>query len=89
MDDLKKQVSDLKKENKELKQHNKFLEERLEKSYDKNFDLRQENIKKMPMIKEEKNKWQEGNPNYIFSLKNFIMKTVIPPPSRRWRMGYN
>ena len=53
---LKKQVSNLKKENKELKQHNSFLEERLEKSYDKNFDLRQENIKKMPIIKEEKKK---------------------------------
>ena len=52
---LKKQVSELKKENKELKTHNQFLEERLEKSYDKNFDLRQENIKKFP-LKEEKKK---------------------------------
>ena len=48
-DDLKKQMSELKKENKELKAHNHFLEERLEKSYDKNFDLRQENIKQVPL----------------------------------------
>ena len=43
---LKKQSRELKKQNEELKTHNKFLEERLEKSYDKNFDLRQENMKK-------------------------------------------
>ncbi len=54
MDDLKKQVSELKKENKELKTHNQFLEERLEKSYDKNFDLRQENMKKFPLKEEKK-----------------------------------
>ena len=53
-DDLKKQMSELKKENKELKTHNHFLEERLEKSYDKNFDLRQENIKKFPLREEKK-----------------------------------
>ena len=52
---LEKQNKELKKDNKELKTHNKFLEDRLEKSYDKNFDLRQENITKYPS-KEEKKK---------------------------------
>tara|TARA_R100001244_G_scaffold37993_2_gene34518 strand:+ start:2628 stop:2807 length:180 start_codon:yes stop_codon:yes gene_type:complete len=52
---LEKQNRELKKDNKELKTHNKFLEDRLEKSYDKNFDLRQENITKFPS-KEEKKK---------------------------------
>ena len=52
---LKKQTKELKKQNEELKTHNKFLEDRLEKSYDKNFDLRQENITKFPS-KEEKKK---------------------------------
>ena len=59
-DHLKKQVSELKKENKELKIHNKFLEERLDKWADKNFDLRQENIKKMPIIKEEKKRFHSS-----------------------------
>ena len=52
---LKKQSRELKKKNEELKTHNNFLEERLEKSYDKNFDLRQENMTKFP-LKEEKKK---------------------------------
>ena len=51
---LKKQVSELKKENKEIKTHKKLLEDRLEKYYDKNFDLRQENIKKFPLREEKK-----------------------------------
>tara|TARA_R100000656_G_C3934193_1_gene125494 strand:- start:571 stop:735 length:165 start_codon:yes stop_codon:yes gene_type:complete len=42
---LEKQNRELKKANKELKVHNKFLEDRLEKWADKNFDLRQEQIK--------------------------------------------
>ena len=54
LDQLKKQVSELKKENKELKTHNKFLEDRLEKWADKNFDLRQENLKKFPLKQEVK-----------------------------------
>jgi len=52
---LKKQARELKKQNEALQTHNKFLEERLEKSYDKNFYLRQENMKKFP-LKEEKKK---------------------------------
>ena len=39
---LEKQNRELKKTNKELKTHNTFLEERLEKWADKNFDLRQD-----------------------------------------------
>ena len=54
MEEIEKQNRDLKKENKEVKTHNKFLEERLEKSYDKNFDLRQELIKQNPVKKEIK-----------------------------------
>lgn len=38
---LEKQNRELKKANKELTTHNKFLEDRLEKWADKNFDLRQ------------------------------------------------
>ena len=38
---IEKQNRELKKNNKELKTHNKFLEDRLEKWADKNFDLRQ------------------------------------------------
>jgi septal ring factor EnvC (AmiA/AmiB activator) len=40
--DLEKNNKELRKDNKELKTHNKFLEDRLEKWADKNFDLRQE-----------------------------------------------
>tara|TARA_R100000789_G_scaffold100282_1_gene109619 strand:+ start:41 stop:205 length:165 start_codon:yes stop_codon:yes gene_type:complete len=54
MYDSEKQIRELKKENKEVKKHNKFLEERLEKSYDKNFDLRQELMKQNPIKKEMK-----------------------------------
>ena len=43
--DLEKHNKELRKDNKELKTHNKFLEDRLEKWADKNFDLRQEQIK--------------------------------------------
>lgn len=39
---LEKQNRELKKANKELKIHNIFLEERLDKWADKNFDLRQD-----------------------------------------------
>ena len=53
--DLEKHNKELRKDNKELKTHNKFLEDRLEKCADKNFDLRQENLKKFP-LKEEKDK---------------------------------
>ena len=54
MEDLEKQNRELKKENKEVKIHNKFLEERLEKWADKNFDLRQELMKQNPIKKEIK-----------------------------------
>jgi len=52
MEDLEKNNRELKKENKEMKVHNKFLEERLEKWADKNFDLRQE-LMKQNLIKKE------------------------------------
>ena len=52
---LKKQLKEFKKQNEELQTHNKFLEERLDKSYVKNFVLRQENMIKFP-LKEEKKK---------------------------------
>lgn len=51
---LEKQNRELKKLNKELKTHNTFLEDRLEKWADKNFDLRQELLqenKKLPLEK--------------------------------------
>ena len=51
---LEKQNRELKKLNKELKTHNIFLEDRLEKWADKNFDLRQELLqenKKLPLEK--------------------------------------
>ena len=54
MYDSEKQIRELKKENKEVKTHNKFLEERLEKWADKNFDLRQELMKQNPIKKEIK-----------------------------------
>jgi len=57
MEDVEKQNRDLKKENKEVKIHNKFLEERLEKWADKNFDLRQEIMKQNPVKKDIGNKW--------------------------------
>lgn len=54
MEEIEKQNRDLKKENKEMKVHNKFLEERLEKLADRNFDLRQELMKQNPVKKEIK-----------------------------------
>jgi len=54
MEDLEKNNRELKKENKEMKVHNKFLEERLEKWADKNFDLRQELMKQNSIKKEIK-----------------------------------
>jgi hypothetical protein len=54
MEEIEKQNKELKKENKEMKVHNKFLEERLEKWADKNFDLRQELMNQNPIKKEIK-----------------------------------
>jgi len=56
MENLEQLNRDLKKENKEIKIHNKFLEERLEKWADKNFDLRQELMKLNPKVEIEKDK---------------------------------
>ena len=52
MEEIEKQNRELKKENKDMKVHNKFLEERLDKWADKNFELRQE-LMKYPSVKKE------------------------------------
>jgi len=49
MEEIRKELRQIKKENKEKDLHIKFLTERLENWADRNFTLRQELVKKVPL----------------------------------------
>ena len=49
IEEIRKELREIKKENKEKDLHIKFLTERLENWADKNFILRQEIVKKVPI----------------------------------------
>lgn len=49
IEEIRKELRQIKKENKEKDLHIKFLTERLENWADRNFTLRQELVKKVPL----------------------------------------